>query len=84
MFKLIDRAVDPVRMKEALIAMQKDKLEMQKRFNDLVLENKSLRESTCRYEPRLAEIDQAYDNILSVKAECTEVCCVFKIIMYNL
>jgi len=29
--------------------MQKEKLEMQKRFNDIVIENKKLREKEARY-----------------------------------
>ena len=65
--------VDPVKLKEALIAMQKEKLEMQKRFNDIVIVNKQLREKEARYGPRLAEIDKALANIEKVRTEATEV-----------
>lgn len=47
-----------VKLKSALCNMQKEKLAMQKKFNDLVVENKTLKEKEREIEPKLREIDE--------------------------
>ena len=65
--------VDPTKLRDALIKMQKEKMEMQKKFNDIVLENKELREKELRYGPRFGEIDRANENLAKTRNEVGEV-----------
>lgn len=40
------------KLREALIAMQKEKMELQAKFNDIVIQNKKYKEVAATYEPR--------------------------------
>ncbi len=44
--------------------MQKEKMELQQKFNDIVLENKTLKERALTYEPRIREIDGVKQQLL--------------------
>jgi predicted nuclease with TOPRIM domain len=66
-------AVDPTKLRDALMKMQKEKMDMQKRFNDIVMENKELREKELRYGPRFGEIEKAGENLVKVRNELGEV-----------
>lgn len=70
--EIIASCEESTKLKEALCNMQKDKLSMQKKFNDLVVENKMLKEKEREIDPKLREFEELkkklveFENLLTV------------------
>lgn len=49
-------------------------MDLQRQFNEIVLENKKLKEKEATYEPRIAEFESCRGKLTDVEAFTSQVC----------
>jgi len=54
--------------------MQKEKIIMQQKFNDIVLENKKLKDKELTYAPRMRKLELMKDQLTTAIDELKKVC----------
>lgn len=61
------------KLRDALFAMQKQKMDMQTKFNDIVLENKKLKDKELTYEPRIRKLETMKEQLSTALIDITQV-----------